>query len=74
MNILTEKQAIYNAFADKFVSVDATVKEEIELDNKALNKDLHLFTILFFHANVQRMMLSKYPLLEQYKRNRKTMS
>lgn len=38
MNMLAEKQAIFNAFADKSVSADATAKEEIELDDKTLGK------------------------------------
>lgn len=38
MDMLAEKQAIFNAFADKSVSADATAKEEIELDDKTLGK------------------------------------
>ena len=38
MDMLAEKQAIFNAFADKSVSADATAKEEVELDDKTLGK------------------------------------
>lgn len=38
MDMLAQKQAIFDAFADKSVSADATAKEEVELDDKTLGK------------------------------------
>ena len=37
-DMLAQKQAIFDAFADKSVSADATAKEEVELNDKTLGK------------------------------------
>ena len=38
IEMLAEKQAIFDAFADKSVSAAATAKEEIEIDDKTMGK------------------------------------
>ena len=37
-DMLAQKQAIFDVFADKSVFADATAKKEIELDDKTLGK------------------------------------